>query len=266
MSRINRMNGMNPPPTTTANSMSTPASIVRRRRRLQPGETALLTRVFEQYPRPTAAMRELLAQQLGMSARGVQIWFQNRRAKVKRDLMESGQAMLLFTPTYPGNLTNGHSSTGASSNGLGHQQHQGGSNGGGGGGNGVGTGTGASLPVSLIDELSWWDPQSQGDPSMTSSVSPLSNVSSLGSSIGTTNVSSPPCSAPATPATIINPSFSSSAALSSSLIVPSAEELERLMREMLEMHGPEHQQAHATLWPRSMSSVSFDSDLLHEDE
>lgn len=259
MSRINRMNGMNPP-TTAANSMSTPASIVRRRRRLQPGETALLTRVFEQYPRPTAAMRELLAQQLGMSARGVQIWFQNRRAKVKRDLMESGQAMLLFTPTYPGNLTSGYRID-ASSNGVGHHhQHQGGNN-----GNGTsGSGTGGALPASLIDELSWWDPQSQEDPSMTSSVSPLSNVSSLGSSIDTANVISPPCSAPTTPATIINPALSS--ALSSSLIVPSAEELERLMREMLEMHGPEHQQVHSALWPRSMSSVSFDSDLLHEDE
>ena len=68
---------------------------IRRRRRLQPLETDLLLRVFEMYPRPNAPMRDLLAKHLGMSPRSVQIWFQNRRAKVKRDLVESG-AMLLF--------------------------------------------------------------------------------------------------------------------------------------------------------------------------
>ncbi|PJF16759.1 hypothetical protein PSACC_03435 [Paramicrosporidium saccamoebae] len=71
---------------------------IKRRRRLHPHETDFLVRVFEQYPRPTAPMRELIAVRLGMSSRGVQIWFQNRRAKVKRDLAESGQ-MLMFSPT-----------------------------------------------------------------------------------------------------------------------------------------------------------------------
>jgi len=73
---------------------------IRRRRRLQPAETEFLIRIFEQYPRPNSIMREMLAQKLDMSPRGVQIWFQNRRAKVKRDLVESGKAMLLFAPTY----------------------------------------------------------------------------------------------------------------------------------------------------------------------
>jgi len=75
---------------------SSPDSTIRRRRRLLPHETEFLARVFEQFPRPTAAMREALATKLGMSSRCIQIWFQNRRAKVKRDLMDSGQAMLLF--------------------------------------------------------------------------------------------------------------------------------------------------------------------------
>lgn len=72
---------------------------IKRRRRLHGHETDLLLRIFEQYPRPTAAMREVIAGRLGMSPRGVQIWFQNRRAKVKRDLLESGQSMLMFSPT-----------------------------------------------------------------------------------------------------------------------------------------------------------------------
>jgi hypothetical protein len=76
-------------------------SNIKRRRRLQPQETDFLLRVFEIYPRPNAAMRDILAHRLGMSPRGIQIWFQNRRAKVKRDFVESGHAMLLFQPTTP---------------------------------------------------------------------------------------------------------------------------------------------------------------------
>ena len=61
-------------------------------------------------------MREMLAQKLGMSPRGVQIWFQNRRAKVKRDLVESGKAMLLFAPTYlPVGMYGGEQMNGPSS-------------------------------------------------------------------------------------------------------------------------------------------------------
>lgn len=74
---------------------------IRRRRRLAPHETEFLARIFEQYPRPTGPMREMIAKRLGMSARGVQIWFQNKRAKVRRDMLESGRAMLLFSPTIP---------------------------------------------------------------------------------------------------------------------------------------------------------------------
>lgn len=74
---------------------------IRRRRRLAPHETEFLARIFEQYPRPTGPMREMIAKRLGMSVRGVQIWFQNKRAKVRRDMLESGRAMLLFSPTIP---------------------------------------------------------------------------------------------------------------------------------------------------------------------
>jgi hypothetical protein len=71
----------------------------RKRRRLLHQETEFLVRVFEQCPRPTTQIRDYLAARLGMSGRNIQIWFQNRRAKVKRDFVEShGKTMLLFAP------------------------------------------------------------------------------------------------------------------------------------------------------------------------
>lgn len=71
----------------------------RKRRRLLPQETEFLIHVFEQCPRPSTQVRDYLAARLGMSARNIQIWFQNRRAKVKRDFVESnGKTMLLFAP------------------------------------------------------------------------------------------------------------------------------------------------------------------------
>lgn len=85
-------------PSQSQDSLS-PNADIKKRRRLMPQETEYLVQVFEHCPRPNAVQRDSIAQRLGMSSRGVQIWFQNRRAKVKRDLMETGQTMLLFTPT-----------------------------------------------------------------------------------------------------------------------------------------------------------------------
>jgi len=59
---------------------------VKRRRRLTPEETRRLTYVFLHHTtKPDAALRQRLAEELGMTARAVQVWFQNRRAKVKRE-------------------------------------------------------------------------------------------------------------------------------------------------------------------------------------
>jgi len=59
---------------------------VKRRRRLTPEETRRLNEVFTHHTtKPDANMRQKLAEELGMTARGVQVWFQNRRAKVKRE-------------------------------------------------------------------------------------------------------------------------------------------------------------------------------------
>ncbi|CAG8435267.1 1912_t:CDS:2 [Funneliformis mosseae] len=65
---------------------------VKRRRRLTEEETNVLNNVFENVQKPDAATRAQLAQQLNISSRAIQVWFQNRRAKVKRDALESKNA------------------------------------------------------------------------------------------------------------------------------------------------------------------------------
>ncbi|KAJ3276484.1 hypothetical protein HK104_003665, partial [Borealophlyctis nickersoniae] len=45
----------------------------------------ILQRTFAEDPMPSSAVRNRIAEDLGMSARSVQVWFQNRRAKVKLD-------------------------------------------------------------------------------------------------------------------------------------------------------------------------------------
>ncbi|KAL1920445.1 uncharacterized protein VTP21DRAFT_822 [Calcarisporiella thermophila] len=61
---------------------------VKRRRRLTQDETQLLNDIFDTTPKPNSALRKRLADQLGMTPRAVQIWFQNRRAKMKKTLRE----------------------------------------------------------------------------------------------------------------------------------------------------------------------------------
>ncbi|KAG2173912.1 hypothetical protein INT44_000025 [Umbelopsis vinacea] len=63
---------------------------VKRRRRLTQEETNLLNDIFERTSKPNALVRKMLAERLNMSPRTVQIWFQNRRAKVKKDGKSSG--------------------------------------------------------------------------------------------------------------------------------------------------------------------------------
>ncbi|KAJ8663936.1 hypothetical protein O0I10_000211 [Lichtheimia ornata] len=54
------------------------------RRRTSPTQFRILEAAFEDNPKPSAAKRQSLAEELSMTARGVQIWFQNRRAKAKQ--------------------------------------------------------------------------------------------------------------------------------------------------------------------------------------
>ncbi|KAF0463396.1 homeobox-domain-containing protein [Gigaspora margarita] len=71
---------------------------VKRRRRLTEEETNVLISTFEKVQKPDAEMRTRLAAQLNMSSRAIQVWFQNRRAKVKRDALESKNAAKFNRP------------------------------------------------------------------------------------------------------------------------------------------------------------------------
>merc|ERR1739842_134682 len=44
----------------------------------------VLRNVFEQTPKPTRLMREQVAKETGLPMRVIQVWFQNKRSKVKR--------------------------------------------------------------------------------------------------------------------------------------------------------------------------------------
>ncbi|KAI8816610.1 homeobox domain-containing protein, partial [Fimicolochytrium jonesii] len=54
-----------------------------KRARATPEQLAILEETFKTHPSPNAHLRELLSHKVQMSERSVQIWFQNRRAKVK---------------------------------------------------------------------------------------------------------------------------------------------------------------------------------------
>lgn len=64
---------------------------IKHRRRTSRAQLKILEKSFDENPKPNATVRRLLAQQLEMTPRGVQIWFQNRRAKAKLQRRKSGQ-------------------------------------------------------------------------------------------------------------------------------------------------------------------------------
>ncbi|ORX95944.1 Homeodomain-like protein, partial [Basidiobolus meristosporus CBS 931.73] len=53
------------------------------RKRTTKSQFRVLERAFQENPKPNNAVRRTLAQELSMTPRGVQVWFQNRRAKAK---------------------------------------------------------------------------------------------------------------------------------------------------------------------------------------
>ncbi|OMH85754.1 Retinal homeobox protein Rx [Zancudomyces culisetae] len=57
----------------------------RKRYRLTPDQTRRLLEIFEKTSKPDSEMRKALGKELNMPSRKVQIWFQNRRAKIKRE-------------------------------------------------------------------------------------------------------------------------------------------------------------------------------------
>eukprot|EP00866_Antonospora_locustae_P000562 jgi/Antlo1/562/2325 len=57
---------------------------VRHRKKTTRQQLEVLERTFETNIRPDTQMRKMLAEQLGMTPRSIQVWFQNRRAKEKK--------------------------------------------------------------------------------------------------------------------------------------------------------------------------------------
>lgn len=66
-------------------------SRTRKRTRATPEQLAILEKSFNVNPSPNSRVREQLSLQLGMTERSIQIWFQNRRAKVKNQTKRSMQ-------------------------------------------------------------------------------------------------------------------------------------------------------------------------------
>jgi hypothetical protein len=61
----------------------------KKRQRTSPDQLAILEQIFQTDKMPNQQTRVQLADQLGMSSRRVQIWFQNKRAKVKRSVSKN---------------------------------------------------------------------------------------------------------------------------------------------------------------------------------
>jgi len=65
----------------------------KKRQRTSPDQLAILEQIFQTDKMPSQQTRVQLADQLGMSSRRVQIWFQNKRAKVKRGISKSSEGI-----------------------------------------------------------------------------------------------------------------------------------------------------------------------------
>ncbi|WUR04812.1 homeobox domain-containing protein 3 [Vairimorpha necatrix] len=62
---------------------------VKHRKRTTKAQLKVLEKTFEVCPRPDSCMRKKLGDQLSMTPRCVQVWFQNRRAKHKKQQQAS---------------------------------------------------------------------------------------------------------------------------------------------------------------------------------
>jgi hypothetical protein len=71
--------------TPSGSNEGSPSSARSKRKRKTPEQLALLEKEFETNPMPNKDVREHLSQNLGLTSRQVQIWFQNKRAKVKNN-------------------------------------------------------------------------------------------------------------------------------------------------------------------------------------
>jgi len=83
----------------------------KKRQRTSPDQLAILEQIFQTDKMPSQQTRVQLADQLGMSSRRVQIWFQNKRAKVKRGVSKNEGG----APLSPLQLDSGFTSLSSSS-------------------------------------------------------------------------------------------------------------------------------------------------------
>ncbi|CAO3564901.1 unnamed protein product [Mortierella alpina] len=87
-------------PASSSTDLASNSCASRSRRRLKIEETEYLLEQFERSEKPTGKERAAIAARLNLDPRTVQVWFQNRRAKLKRDdclanhLMAEGQEIL----------------------------------------------------------------------------------------------------------------------------------------------------------------------------
>ncbi|KAI7883090.1 homeobox-domain-containing protein [Lichtheimia hyalospora FSU 10163] len=70
---------------------------IKHRRRTSRAQLKVLEKSFAENSKPNATVRRILAQKLDMTPRGVQIWFQNRRAKAK---MQRRKSYVEYTTCY----------------------------------------------------------------------------------------------------------------------------------------------------------------------
>jgi hypothetical protein len=89
VNKIGKSNSVKSPSTTTSsqpttnNSQSPPSTNNKKRTRATPEQLAILEDTFKTNTSPNSKVREALAEKVNMSERSIQIWFQNRRAKMK---------------------------------------------------------------------------------------------------------------------------------------------------------------------------------------
>ncbi|KAL4248159.1 hypothetical protein ABKN59_007890 [Abortiporus biennis] len=84
---------------------------VKHRKRTTRSQLKVLEDVYKYDTKPNASLRKKLAEELNMTPRGVQVWFQNRRAKTKSQAKKAGKNGVVVTanPNMRGNEHTGDS-------------------------------------------------------------------------------------------------------------------------------------------------------------
>lgn len=109
-------------PSTAPSILPPPPQKPKRTRQLTtPHQAAVLHALLAQSRFPTTAMRENVGKQIGLSARKVQVWFQNQRQKARKGAKEA-QTSATTVATAPSASGSGPSHYGAQLN-LPHSQH-----------------------------------------------------------------------------------------------------------------------------------------------